>query len=177
MDAVAVRYAESLFDLAKEMNQVEAYSKDIDLIRTVFESDPSFVPFFSHVLIEDEAKCALLDKSFKGQVNDYVVNFLKLLVRKRRMRYVMEIIEAFKALTNEHFGILEGILYANYDISVQEVKEVEDALSKKENKMIRLRVVNDPSLIGGIKVEINNRVFDGSIKNKVALLKKELLRK
>ena len=109
MDAVAVRYAESLFDLAKEMNQVEAYSKDIDLIRTVFESDPSFVPFFSHVLIEDEAKCALLDKSFKGQVNDYVVNFLKLLVRKRRMRYVMEIIEAFKALTNEHFGILEGI--------------------------------------------------------------------
>ena len=160
MDAVAVRYAESLFDLAKEMNQVEAYSKDIDLIRTVFESDPSFVPFFSHVLIEDEAKCALLDKSFKGQVNDYVVNFLKLLVRKRRMRYVMEIIEAFKALTNEHFGILEGILYANYDISVQEVK-----------------VVNDPSLIGGIKVEINNRVFDGSIKNKVALLKKELLRK
>ena len=40
MDAVAVRYAESLFDLAKEMNQVEAYSKDIDLIRTVFESDP-----------------------------------------------------------------------------------------------------------------------------------------
>jgi hypothetical protein len=50
-------------------------------------------------------------------------------------------------------------------------------LSKKENKTIRLRVVNDPSLIGGIKVEINNRVFDGSIKNKVALLKKELLRK
>ena len=169
MDAVAVRYAESLFDLAKEMNQVEAYSKDIDLIRTVFESDTSFVSFFSYVLIEDEAKFALLDKSFKGQVNDYVVNFLKLLVRKRRMRYVMEIIE--------HFGILEGILYTNYDISVQEVKEVEDALSKKENKTIRLRVVNDPSLIGGIKVEINNRVFDGSIKNKVALLKKELLRK
>lgn len=177
MNAIAIRYAESLFDLAKEMNQIEAYSKDIDLIRNVFESDPSFVPFFSHVLIEDEAKCALLDKSFKGQVNDYVVNFLKLLVRKRRMRYVMEIIEAFKTLTNEHFGILEGILYANYDISTKEVKVVENALSKKENKTIHLKVVKDPSLIGGIKVEINNRVFDGSIKNKVTLLKKELLRK
>lgn len=177
MDAVAVRYAESLFDLAKEMGQVEAYSKDINLIRTVFESDPCFVPFFSHVLIEDEDKCVLLDKSFKGQVNDYVVNFLKLLIRKKRMRYVMEIIEAFKVLTNEYFGILEGVLYANYDISIDEVKEVEKAISKKENKTIHLRVVKDPSLIGGIKVEINNRVFDGSIKNKVALLKKELLRK
>lgn len=177
MNAVALRYAESLFDLAKELDQVEAYSKDIDLVETVFNSDPSFVPFFSHVLIEDEAKCALLDKSFKGEVSDYVVNFLKLLVRKRRMRYVMEIMEAFKTLTNDYFGILEGILYANYDISETEVKEVEDALSKKENKTIHLRVVNDPSLIGGIKVEINNRVFDGSIKNKVELLKKELLRK
>lgn len=177
MESIAQRYAQSLFDLAIEVNQVVAYSKDIDLIRTVFESDPSFIPFFSHVLIEDEAKCALLEKSFRGQVNDYVVNFLKLLVKKRRMRYVMEIIKAFKMLTNEYFGIEEGILYASYDISEAEVKEVELALGKKENKTIHLRVIKDPSLIGGIKVEINNRVFDGSIKNKVALLKKELLRK
>ena len=35
MNAIAIRYAESLFDLAKEMNQIEAYSKDIDLIRNV----------------------------------------------------------------------------------------------------------------------------------------------
>lgn len=82
MESIAQRYAQSLFDLAIEVNQVVAYSKDIDLIRTVFESDPSFIPFFSHVLIEDEAKCALLEKSFRGQVNDYVVNFLKLLVKK-----------------------------------------------------------------------------------------------
>ena len=93
------------------------------------------------------------------------------------MRYVMEIIKAFKSLTNEYVGIQEGILYSSYDISDAEVKEVETALSKKENKTIHLRVVKDPSLIGGIKVEINNRVFDGSIKNKVSLLKKELLRK
>ena len=89
----------------------------------------------------------------------------------------MEIINAFKSLTNEYFGIQEGILYTSYDISDVEVKKVEHALSKKENKTIHLKVIKDSSLIGGIKVEINNRVFDGSIKNKVTLLKKELLRK
>ena len=177
MNAIAQRYAQSLFDLAIETNQVEAYAKDIELVQTVLASDPSFVPFFSHVLIDDETKWSLLDKSFKGQVNEYVVNFLKLLVKKRRMRYIMDIIKAFQSLTNTYFGIEEGILYANYDISAVEVSEVEQALSKKEKKTIHLKVVNDPSLIGGIKVEINNRVFDGSIKNKVSLLKKELLRK
>lgn len=177
MEVVAYRYAESLFELAREANQVDEYCKDIDLIKTVFESDPTIVSFFSHVLIEDEAKCALLDKSFKEEVNPYVLNFLKLLVKKRRIRYVMEIIKAFKSLTNDYFGIEEGILYVNYKITEEEVKEVEDALSKKENKTIRLKVVNDPSLIGGIKVEINNHVFDSSIKNRITLLKKELLRK
>lgn len=177
METVALRYAESLFDLAKETNQVAAYDKDINLIKTVLESDPSFVPFFCHVLIEEQVKCDLLDKSFKGVVNDYVVNFLKLLVRKRRMRYIMQIIEAFKSITNEYYGIQEGILYASYDISRAEVKKVEKALSTKLDKKVNLKVISDPSLIGGIKVEINNRVFDGSIKNKVTLLKKELLRK
>ena len=61
---------------------------------------------------------------------------------------------------------------------MQEVKEVEDALSKNGKlKSIRLRVVNDPSLIGGIKVEINNRVFDGSIKKQSCIIEKRTIKK
>ncbi len=59
----------------------------------------------------------------------------------------------------------------------QSLKQVEQAIGKVENKLVKLNVVKDPTLIGGIKVEVNNRVFDGTIKNKVSLLKKELLRK
>ena len=47
----------------------------------------------------------------------------------------------------------------------------------KENKTITLRTVEDKTLIGGVKVQIENRVYDGSLKNKVSKLKTELLRK
>lgn len=48
-------------------------------------------------------------------------------------------------------------------------------MSEKENKTIVLRQIIDESLIGGIKVQINTRVYDDSIKNKVEKLRSKLL--
>ncbi|WP_300080574.1 F0F1 ATP synthase subunit delta [uncultured Thomasclavelia sp.] len=177
MESVAHCYAASLFSLAKEENAVDSYQKDMLLIDDIFSKEPKFLTFFSHVLIDDKVKCDLIDQSFKGTVNTYIVNFLKLLVKKRRIRYLQEIIKEFKKLCNDYFGIEEGILYTAFDISPESLKQVEQAVGKATNKTIKLKVVKDPALIGGIKVEVNNRVFDGTIKNKVSLLKKELLRK
>lgn len=85
MDAnVAERYAESLYQLALEDHALEDYLADMKLVDTVLESNPEFETFFSHVLVDDEAKCALLDKGFGTSVNHYVLNFLKLLVKKKK---------------------------------------------------------------------------------------------
>lgn len=177
MDVIATRYAESLFDLALEENKVEEYASDMDTIYQTFQSDPSIVSFFGHVLVDDAAKFEILDKSFKGQINTYVCNFLKLLIRKKRIRYVLDIITAFHSLCNEHLGIEEGILYTSYEIDPMDVKNIEQVISAKQNKKVILRIVKDETLIGGIKVQLKNQIIDASIKNKVEMLKKELLRK
>ena len=52
MSVVGDRYAESLFDLAKEENQVTQYLDDIKLVGEVLDSDPQIVQFFNHVLIK-----------------------------------------------------------------------------------------------------------------------------
>ena len=177
MNVISQRYSESLFDLAIEENKLDDYLNDMKLVDEVLESDPQFVQFFSHVLIKDDVKCQLIDESFKGNINEYVLNFLKLLVKKRRIRYIGEIVKAFITLSHRHLGIEEGIIYSPYQLSTKEVQEIEQVMSKKENKKVTLKVRLDPSLVGGVKVEVNNRIYDGSIKNKVEVLKKELLRK
>lgn len=175
MDSVADRYAESLFELALEDNAVEDYLNDMRLVDTVLESDPSFIPFFAHVLISDETKNKLLDDSFGTSVHKYVLNFLKILVKKRRIRYIKEIVRSFIKLSNKHLGIEEGVVYSAFDLSDEQLAAIEEAVSKKENKKIILRVIKDPSLIGGVRVQINTRVYDGSVKNKVSRLKESLL--
>lgn len=177
MSVVGDRYAESLFDLAKEENKVTQYLDDIKLVGEVLDSDPQIVQFFNHVLIENDKKIQLLDQSFKGNVNQYVLNFLKLLVQSRRIRYIDDIVKSYIKLSNQYLGIEEGMIYTPYELTDQQIQDIEKAISQKENKKVTLKVSIDPSLLGGIKVQIANRIYDGTIKNKVEMLKKELLRK
>lgn len=177
MSVVGDRYAESLFDLAKEENKVTQYLDDIKLVGEVLDSDPQIVQFFNHVLIEKDKKIQLLDQSFKGNVDQYVLNFLKLLVQSRRIRYIDDIVKSYINLSNQYLGIEEGMIYTPYELTDQQIQDIEKAISQKENKKVTLKVSIDPSLLGGIKVQIANRIYDGTIKNKVEMLKKELLRK
>ena len=177
MSVVGDRYAESLFDLAKEENKVTQYLDDIKLVGEVLDSDPQSVQFFNHVLIENDKKIQLLDQSFKGNVDQYVLNFLKLLVQSRRIRYIDDIVKSYINLSNQYLGIEEGMIYTPYELTDQQIQDIEKAISQKENKKVTLKVSIDPSLLGGIKVQIANRIYDGTIKNKVEMLKKELLRK
>lgn len=177
MSVVGDRYAESLFDLAKEENKVTQYLDDIKLVGEVLDSDPQIVQFFNHVLIENDKKIQLLDQSFKGNVDQYVLNFLKLLVQSRRIRYIDDIVKSYIKLSNQYLGIEEGMIYTSYELTDQQIQDIEKAISQKENKKVTLKVSIDPSLLGGIKVQIANRIYDGTIKNKVEMLKKELLRK
>lgn len=174
---VAERYAESLYQLALENHELEGYLADMKLVDTVLESNPEFEKFFSHVLVDDDAKCNLLDKGFGTSVHHYVLNFLKLLVKKRRTRYIAPITKSFIKMSNKHLGIEEGVIFTPFALSDEQVKAIEEAISQKENKKITLRTVEDKTLIGGVKVQIENRVYDGSLKNKVSKLKTELLRK
>ncbi len=176
MNAVAMRYAESLFDLAKEENAVEAYQKDMLKIHDIFE-DPAIVQFFSHVALQDDIKVNVLNKSIEGQVSTYVYNFLLLLIKKRRIKHIVSICQCFQSLCNEYFGIKVGKIWSAYELSKDELIKVEEAMNKKLNKKVQLRMIIDESLIGGIKVEIDNHIYDDSLSYRLEALKQELLRK
>ena len=174
MDVICSRYALSLFELAKEEKQIEVYQKDMNKIQDVF-TDDNFVQFFSHVALQNEIKINVLKKSFENQISQYVLNFLMLLIKRRRIRYIRGICEHFQSLCNDYFGIKVGRIYSAYSLSNEEIAKVERAMSQKENKKVELHLVIDEALIGGIKVEIDNHVYDDSLSYKLESLKKELL--
>jgi len=68
MSVIGDRYAESLFDLAKEENKVTQYLDDIKLVGEVLGSDPQIVQFFNHVLIENEKKIQYWINHLKGML-------------------------------------------------------------------------------------------------------------
>lgn len=177
MDVISLRYAESLFELGKEENSIDLYKEDMDKVLEVFQSDSKIVQFFSHVTIGNDVKIDLLDQSFENQISHYVLNFLKVLVVKRRMGHIIDICKQFHLLCNEYLGIKEGILYSAFALDDEEISSIEEAIGKKEEAEVQLKQVIDTSLIGGVKVEIDHHVYDNSVSMKLGSLKSELLGK
>lgn len=177
MDTVGACYGQSLFDLAVEKNSVEKYLEQVELVADIFTTNPKIDQFFSHVLIDDSEKMEVIDKSFKENLDKMVLNFLKLLVKNKRIKNFHEIFVAYKELANDYLGIEEGIIYTAKKLDDQQLEQIQTAVSKSQGKNVVLRQVEKPDLIGGLKVEMRNRVIDGSVKNRLELMRKELLRK
>lgn len=176
MEKIAKRYAEALFTLAQEENAVAQYQKDIEKVEAVFQ-DQSIIQFFSHVSIRDENKYQVLEHCLKGQIETYVYQFLLLLIKKRRIRYILLICQQFQQLCYDYLGIEVGKVWSAYELTQSELEKIQEAMSKKMQKKVLLKQMIDSHLIGGIKVEIDNHVYDNSLSYKMELLKQELLRK
>lgn len=177
MESVALRYATSLFEIAQEEKSIEKYLEDLKLIKDVLLSDEATMSFFMHYNVNKEDKKNTLDKAFKDSVSIYVLNFVKLLIDKNRMGSVINVVDAFNSLTNQYLGIKEGIIYTSNPLEESEITRIEAVVSSKMDSKVILKPIIDETLIGGIKVVVGNHVMDGSVRNKMELLRHELLRK
>lgn len=174
MESIASSYGLAIFEIAKEEDRLKEFKQDLEFIQEAL--DQSHLKFFNQKMISQEDRIALLEKCFKENVQPMVLNFLKLLVVKGRMTNLFEIIKEYKELYNSALGIVEGIVFSTTILSDDQIKGIETAVSKREGKKVLLTSKIDESLIGGIKVVIEDHVYDGSIKNKITSLQSELLK-
>lgn len=174
MDSVNKSYATALFELSKEVNRVEIYQSEAKEIISVLENHEDFYNILTNFLVEKEDKKQLLSNVFKNQIEDTILNFLKLLIDKSRFNNVFGILKEFNSLANEYRNIDEGIIYSAVSLSEEEMNTIENRVSKRIQRNVELTLHIDPSLIGGFKVVINDVVFDNSIKNKLESLKNNL---
>ncbi|MBE6124004.1 MAG: F0F1 ATP synthase subunit delta [Erysipelotrichaceae bacterium] len=174
MSKLARRYSIALYELAEEEKKFAEYRNEVKSLIEIWEDNFQLKDFLSNQLVSKEDKKAFLDDVFRNKVNDYILNFMKIVVDKGRAAYLEEILKDFDALGNEKLNIRQGILYTPMSLSKEEVKQIEQSIGKKMNEEVHLKVVKDPSLIAGIKVVVNDKIFDNSVSYKLTELRNTL---
>ena len=175
MNSVAARYAEALFELASEKNTIDLWQEQMDVVGDAIRSNPRLLEILKHSKIDSKDKKDILEKCFSS-LDRPVFNFLRLLVDKGRFNYILDITTCFHTLCNESKNIVEGIVYSPYTLSKEEVNMIEKAVGSKMSRTVELQQKLDEDLILGIKVVIDGKVFDGSMKNRVENLRTSLLK-
>lgn len=175
MKEITSRYAEALYSLKKDENSLESSQKEIKELIKVLKENPDFLVVLNSSYKEFEEKEQIIDKVFIG-VDEEIKTLIKIVVKNHRGQYLTEIFENYNSLVNEYRGVIEGLVYSTKPLSESQLAKLNSAIGKIETRPVELKNIIDPSLIGGVKVVINDHIYDGSIKRhindmKIALLK------
>ncbi len=172
---IGSKYASALFQLAVEKNELDRIEKELKVLKQVLQSEKMLFPFLKSPRIEFEEKKKTLKKAFAG-FSQYILNTLLLLTERHRTDHILPMIDAFTVLSNEHKGIAVAKVESVRALTEEEKSVISSVFAKKVNKKsLEIENVVNGDLLGGLKIQIGNRIFDGSLRGKLDDLKRELL--
>lgn len=175
MKEIASRYAEALFSIKRDQNQLDETQGEIKELIKVLKQNPDFIVVLNSSYKEFEEKEKIIDKVFEG-VDQDIINLIKIVVKNHRVIYLVDIFEKVNSLINDERGVLEGLVYSTEPLSEAQLLKLNNAISKVEKRPTDLKNIIDPNLIGGVKVVINDHIYDGSIKHHLENMKLSLLK-
>lgn len=170
MADLSKEYASALFSLAKEKDLLSKFKLELENIKTVIKDSEDYLLILRSPALGLNSRLNLIDEAFVGY-HEYVVSFLKLLLENGHIASLPECIDEFfnqcKALENRQVAKI----YYVKEPSAKQKQRLLDKLEARTNKKIDAIYIEDKTLIGGIKVELEDLVIDGSLTSRLSNIK------
>jgi F-type H+-transporting ATPase subunit delta len=172
---VANRYAKALADVIMERGQTLAVSDEITAFSQVIEQNPELREVFASPVIALERKKAVLnDLLARLQFRPTTNNFLQLLLTNQRLHQIEVVRASLMKELDERAGVVSADVTTARALAANEQEHLLQQLETATGKRVRLQFKTDPDIIGGIVTRIGSLIYDGSIKNQLALMKQQL---
>ena len=170
MTKTAKEYAEALFSLSVEKNAKKEYYDELLSVRDVFRAEEDFLAFLSSPDITLEEKLDLLKRAF-GDYSEDLLSFLCLLTEKKRISLFNDIASEYEALYTESEKKIKAVVTSAAKLSDDEKERLLRKLEKKFGRKVECEFFTDSALIGGLIVEAEGNVIDGSVKSEIQKIK------
>lgn len=168
---VARRYATALYQEADANDVVDAVDDDVELLRDALAENNELSRFFDSPIISPEKKTQVVESLLKEKVAPLTLQFLRMLIRKDRETMLAAMLDQYRDLRDEQLGIVDVQARVAQPLSTDDREALKEALEARTGKTVRLHVEEAPELIGGVVIRIGDRVFDGSVRNKLSTLR------
>ena len=172
--SVARRYAEAFFSIAREADKVDDYQAELGSIVQSIKETEGLGEYFAHPLAPAKEKKELANKLFAQVVSPMTLNFLLLVIDKKRETYLELIHQEYEDMADDSRNIKKAELISAMPVSDQDVQILADNLSRSTGKTIKLDLSVDPTMIGGLKIRVGDKIIDASVAKKLEMLKKNL---
>lgn len=174
---IAERYARALISLAKENGKpvIDRFANELSQFVSLCQSHAGLLPTLSdryHDLFARERIVA--DLADKAQFDPIVKNFLKLLIRKGRMALIATISQEYQTLAHREMGRLVIKVVSAEPLNDQLYQEISDVFAKTNARQVVLEKQVLPDVMGGVRVHVGDRVYDGTLRHQMEKIKQSL---
>ncbi|KQT87516.1 F0F1 ATP synthase subunit delta [Aurantimonas sp. Leaf443] len=172
VSGVADRYAQSLFELARDHGSIESVESELSSFQTLIDENADFrrlvlSPAFT---AEEQTRAigAVVDEVRPGHL---VGNFLRVVAANRRLFILSSMIRRFKELAAEQRGEVEAEVTSAQALTESQRSELANSIGSYAGKRVTMRERVDPAILGGLVVKIGSRQIDTSVRTKLNSLK------
>ena len=173
----ANRYAQALFEIARLLHKDTEISEELDSFCRALKESPDIERFLNNPAFTLEVKRKFLEKIYQVRIRDiyeHLLNFLTILLKKKCFNLIHEIGESFKRVMDRERGVGVAEIKTAVPLDAAAEAAIVSMLERIAGYKITVKKEVDPSLIGGVAVKIRNKILDGSVKNRIEELKREL---
>jgi len=163
---IARRYAEALYGLAREQASVDEIESAYQQVLTDIAEVPEVSRFLAHPLVSREKKTELIDRAFPA-LPGHLRNLMRLLIRNGREDYLGLIYEEFVALRADEEGVIRVQIATAQEFSSEDRDRLTERLTQALGRRVRLEERLDLDLLGGVRLEVDGVVIDGTLRAKL----------
>lgn len=169
----ARRYAQALFDLARERGKLDEWLRDMRSAASVLR-EPTVRTVLDAPQVPYAEKEAILRQSL-GQLDVHIQNLVLLLLRRQRLDRVGDVVAEFERLVDEAHGVVRAELATAVPLDDATVERLTALLASSLGRKVRLSRRVDPELIGGAVLRIGDKLLDGSVATRLQALRRTLV--
>lgn len=173
---IARSYAEALYDIGDRHGLREEFASAFDRLTAILDAEPRVRLFLETPKVEPEAKKGVLEDALRDRVPELFLNFMMVVLEKRRQRLIPHIGREYHAVLDERLGRVhvQVTLAREPDESMR--AEITERLGRMLDRAVVPHFRADPQIIGGIIVRYGDRVLDGSVRRRLTSMRRRLLR-
>jgi len=178
-DALALTYARSLFEMAREAGErekVEEVADELEQLVALTREHRDFSQFLASPIIDEKRRSDAIRRLFDGRLTDLTLRFMLVLNNKGRLGQLEAIADAYDHLVHEAFGRVEvDVFTASERLGDDAQNMIAERIQSALGKEPVLHTYTDRDMIGGIKLRIGDQLIDGSVQTQLRRMRANLL--
>jgi len=168
---VALTYGSALFQAAKEVGKIGIIKEETEALLDILKSEPDLRAFLNTPAIAAREKKAVISKIFADKICVELLDLLYILIDKGRTRHFQKIVDAYNDMVNKESGLSYGKIMSAAPLDESRLLRFSEETGKLLKLNVKLENVEDGGLIGGVKIYIDGKVIDASVKGRLKDLK------